>query len=305
MNSDHSKIYSSKLRRNLETGIALLSVLWMLLLLSALAATSVYVSRTNAILVHRSLELAQAQAAADAAIVDAISKLSDELQLRHSPVDGIARPWTFEGTEVMVSVSNEAGRIDVNAADDDLIIAFLESQNVTHDKSTTLVRDLRAWQGADSVGPHEANSASVYKPGFSNSPSGRSLEAVGELRQIASWNEQNVDCWTDTMTVYSALPGIGVVDAVPGALDALQWAQDHRLGDREWMVQGPTSAGPSRPKSAIGDLLRIDARANTSTGIRATSQWIGRLTGDIRKPMLTMHWSHNEMSCRESPGPVR
>ncbi len=134
MNSVHSRT-SSKTRprrrqspRSPESGIALISVLWVLLLLSALAATTVYVSRTNALLVRRSLQLAQAQAAADAAIVYTLSNLSDEQVSRRGPTDGSARSWQFNGVDVTIMVTNEAGRIDVNAADDDLIYAFLISQ---------------------------------------------------------------------------------------------------------------------------------------------------------------------------------
>jgi hypothetical protein len=309
MNLDRSKIFSRKPPRSLESGIALISVLWVLLLLSALASTSVYVSRTNAILIHRSLELPQAQGAADAAIVDAISKLSDEQALRHGPIDGIGNPWKFEGIDVVVSISNEASRIDVNAAEDNLILAFLESQGVTRDQSETLIRDLRTWQGMDSAAHHDSNAANVDGQGFANSPGIRPLRAVEELRQIPSWNMQNLDCWFGALTVYSALPGISVVDATPKVLDALKWAQAHRLGNREWMPLSPASTGPSGPKSAIGEVLRIDARANTSTDIHAASQWVGRLTGDVRKTLLTMRWDHgsdrNDASCQERASPVR
>jgi len=114
-------MYSRRPRRSTEHGIALLSVLWVLLLLSALAEAATYVVRTNAIVTHRSLEVARAQAAADAAIVHTISQLSDEQVDRHPPTNGSGLSWEFEGFTATISVSNEAGRLDANTASSELL----------------------------------------------------------------------------------------------------------------------------------------------------------------------------------------
>jgi hypothetical protein len=274
MNLNHSRAYSKTLHRKNSAGIALLSVLWVLLLLSALAATAMYVARTNAILTHRALELAQAEAAADAAIVDTISKLSDEQASRHPPIDGTARPWEFGGAQVTVSIANESGRIDVNSADRDLISAFLQSQGLPADTASSLIDELRA------------------APPTDNMPRRRALEATEELTRIPSWRAQDLDCWMISLTVYTGLPGVSVADATPATLAVLQWAKGHHLGNDQWVAEASPTSKPSVGRSMLGEVLRIRAMARVSKDVAVTSEWVGRITGDRRKPMLTMRWDH-------------
>ncbi len=259
-------------RRRSEAGLALLSVLWILLLLSALAASAVYVARTQAMLTHRSLELAQAQAATDAAIVDTISRLSDDQVARHPPVDGTQRTWEFGGVSLQIAVSNESGRIDLNGADPKLLAAFLESQGVPAEQVTKLIEAIRPTQGM-----------TERKPMLDTT------EAVGELD---GWKSQPLACWLNSLTVYTGLPGVAPRYASEATLAALQ-----RLGS-----QGPAEVGstatvattpdPPTAQSLLGEVLRIRATATFSNDVTTTSEWVGRLTGDRRKPMLTMRWDH-------------
>lgn len=252
----------------------------MLLLLSALAAAATYITRTNAVLTHQSLVLAQAQAASDAAIVDTISKLSDEQVDRH-PAFGIVRTWNFEGTPVAVTVSNEAGRIDINSAEDQLILAFLQSQEVSRDDAQRLLDELGDW---------------------------RPLESVEELRRIPGWNMQPLDCWMESLTVYTQLPGINTTDAGPAVLAALRWAQTHRLGDRNWIDSAAPIATPILNRSVLGDVLRIVTTATPANGTAIASEWVGRLTGDSRQASLTVRWNRAAAvppNCKDAASSIR
>jgi len=254
-------MYSRRPRRSTEHGIALLSVLWVLLLLSALAEAATYVVRTNAIVTHRSLEVARAQAAADAAIVHTISQLSDEQVDRHPPTNGSGLSWEFEGFTATISVSNEAGRLDANTASSELLTAFLRSQDVDQEAAATLLRALRA----------------------------TNWRSTQELRQIPGWKLS----WTSAFTVYTGLPGVAPSDAASQTLAALRWAQEHRLGDRDWMATNPTASGSNTQRSMLGEVFRIRATVSGADHVSASAEWVGRLTGDRHQPVLTMLWEHD------------
>jgi hypothetical protein len=263
----------SKNRPKSERGIALISVLWVLLLLSGLASTAAFMARANAILAHKLGQVAQAEAAADAAVISAISMLSDEKTSRHPPLDS-PQTWEFQGIPVSVSITKEASRIDVNTADDDLLLAFFYSEGVTPERATTLLRDLRKLQGVVS-GP--------ASPG--------TLRTIEELKKVSSWAAQNLDCWSDSMTVYSGLPGVSIGDATGQVRAALKWARDHHAESNDDSTA--TAVKPSAPsdRSMLGDVIRIVARVARAPDISTSSEWVGRLTGDARQPVLTMKWS--------------
>jgi len=261
MSSRHSKTYS-KNRQNRELGIALISVLWVLLLLSGLAGAAAFMARTNAILTHKLGDLAQAEATTDAALVSAIAMLSDQKTSRHPRIDGQPQTWEFQGSPVAVSISNEAGRIDVNAADDDLILAFLYSQGIPEDQATIMLSDLRKHQNIAG----------------SPAPAG-TLRTVDELKRISSWATQNLDCWKDALTVYTGLPSVNSSDASEQVDTALKWARDHHMSNREWTGASVTQ-GARSDQSPLGEVIRIIASTSPSADITASSEWIGRLTGD-------------------------
>jgi Tfp pilus assembly protein PilX len=271
MNSRLSKTYSKKRRpRNTEEGVALISVLWVLLLLSALAASVSYTARTEAILVHRELDIAQAEAAADAAIVASISNLSDAQVRRHPTTNGSEEPWEFANAKISISIGKEAGRIDLNKADRNLLLAFLFSRAVEPETAGVLVDQLRDWQ--TSMGP---------------------LRSVGELKRIPGWRTQPLDCWVDGLTVYTALPDVSSNDAGPLVLAALRLAQERKLGGHDWITSSTRTSGLAMDGSVLGDVLRISTQATTGKNVTVMSVWVGRLTGDQGRPTLTMQWDHH------------
>ena len=257
-------------QKNRERGIALISVLWVLLLLSGLAGAAAFMARTEAILTHKLGELAQAEATTDAALVNAIAMLSDENASRHPPIDGQPQTWQFQGIPVTVAVSNEAGRIDVNTADDDLLLAFLYSQGISEDRATLMLRDLRNYQQAP-IGPAPAGT----------------LRTIDELARIPSWPAGAIDCWRESLTVYTGLPSVSGNHATAQVNAALQWAYAHHLGNRDWTSGGATPA-PGANQSLLGEVIRIVATAAPKSNVTASSEWIGRLTGDAHQPTLTM-----------------
>lgn len=270
MNSRHSKIYLKKHRPpNTEAGIALISVLWVLLLLSALAASMSYTERTEAILVHRALDIAQAEAAADAAIIASISNLSDAQVNRHPAINGGEQPWAFANAKVVISISREAGRIDLNKADRNLLLALLYSRAVEPETAAVLIDQLHDW--LVSKGP---------------------LRSVDELKQLPGWKAQPLDCWVDGLTVYTALPGVSSKDAGPLVLASLRLAQERHLGGQDWAISSSTS-GLAMDGSVLGEVLRISTKVAVGENLIARSVWVGRLTGDLERPMLTMQWDHH------------
>lgn len=284
MNSKRSKISSSRISyERRESGIALIAVLWMLLMLSALAASVGYIARTNAMLAHRAAEVAHVEAAADAAIIETISILSDAQVSRHPATSGSSRGWEFDGAHVEVTVSKEAGRIDLNSADRELISAFLQSQGIDQNTATALIGELTNRSRSNDAIP---------------------LQSVDELREIPNWEAKNIDCWMDSLTVYTGLPGVSFADVPSKVLDALKWAQEHHFADREWITVGSASQSAVGQASVIGDVLRISAVATLSNDVTVTTVWIGRLTGDRQNPMLTYRWGHlrstDKSSCSDS-----
>jgi general secretion pathway protein K len=294
MNFSRSKRYSKSRRpRRPDEGIALVSVVWLLLLLSGLAATVAYVARVNALITHRAVDYARAQAAADAGIIDTVSLLSDEQTTRHPAFGEAVRTWQFDGIPVTISVNNEAGRIDVNTGADDLLLAFFQSQDISAETSAALLQDLRSFQGREQESGNRDGRLDL-----NDAARGRPLQSVEELRQIPSWRAQNLECWMNSLTVYTQQAAVNNAAATPLASAALHWMQAHKNGHGGGTAQ-ESMTRLNEPTSLLGEVVRIRVTARVSNDVSATNEWVGRLTGDIQKPILTMRWDEGLSSPTE------
>jgi hypothetical protein len=259
MNFNLSK-RSSRSLRSRNSGIALVSVLWLVLLLSGLAATVAYVARVEALLTRRAFDLARLQAAADAAVVSTIANLSD-VQVSGGLQVGVTQKFHFNDIPVTVVVSSESGRIDLHSAEPELVLAYLRSRGLTPDVTTSMMNALR---------------------------SGPEVRDISDLGQLDGWRDQKLDCWSRDFTVFSGARSVTASDASPSVLAALSWLATHGTEGTS-ATNLATTPTFSQTRSPFGEVIRIDTQA-TAAEARAASDWIGRVTGDPTRPALTLRW---------------
>src|SRR5262249_46828562 len=111
--------------RKSQQGIALIAVLWVLVLLSLVAALLVFESRSNARISHNMAENASARMAADAGIQRAILDLQTPVSgpaglLR---ANGTVYAWVFGDYTVRLSIQDQLGKVNLNQAPEALLAA--------------------------------------------------------------------------------------------------------------------------------------------------------------------------------------
>ncbi len=106
-------------------GLALVVVLWVLVLLSLIAASFTRATRTEVNVTRNLVDNAKAEALAEAGVYLAILALLDPDPAQRPRPDGT--PWkvAFGGAEITVSVQDEGGKIDLNHAPDELLRGLL------------------------------------------------------------------------------------------------------------------------------------------------------------------------------------
>ncbi len=181
-------------------GFVLLSVLLVTAVISALLIAmtiSVRADRSNAATERR---LAQASALADAGLTRAIAALerADDSFLSNSA--GVAR-WNFAGHEVIVSLTPEVGKVDLNAGESDLVVNVLHAVIREDAKADRIIRRLSAMRRA---GQYVESARSLLDPYDRAGPLARDLEAV-----FTVWtNLRGVDPKFAPAIVLRNLPGL-------------------------------------------------------------------------------------------------
>ena len=183
-------------------GLALVTVLWVLTLLSLIAASFSSSTRTEVKLAFNQSEAARAEALADAGLHTAILGLlirDPQLQWR---VDGTVYGWEFGAGEIRVNVWDAGAKIDLNAAPDALLQSLFVVLGETPGNAAALVdrivdyrdpNDLRQLNGAEDRDYAEAG---VHCRG-KDTP----FEVVEDLRQVLGMTPALFDAAAPALTV--------------------------------------------------------------------------------------------------------
>lgn len=266
--------------RRRQRGFALVAVLWGVAILSLIAAVMLSGARTTALLDRNVWNATRAGAADDAAVNLAVLALMDDRSDRQPRVDGTAWPITFDGVKVRIRIQDEAGRINPNYVDRDVLVSLFASVGVARDDAQRL---------ADAV------IARRPPPSQTGGPTARTFRGLSDLLSVKGMTPELLARIRPAITVFGQGNGVNVNVAPRATLralpdmteaaiaDALKQREDARAQAR---LLPPTSG--SRPAGA-GSVFTITAEARVN-GARVVREAVVQFTGDDAKPYAFIAW---------------
>ena len=194
----------------MQSGIALVLVLWMLALLSVIAGSLVFSSRTEVLMAGNLASLAQAEALADAGVYKAIHELArPQTDLQRWKGDGLTHLWNFQGAELRVTILDESAKVDLNAAPTVLLKGLFRALGVAESDADALADAVADWRDADDLRSlHGAEKADYAAAGRDYGPANAPFETIEELRQVLGMSDDLFRKLEPLVTVYSRQPGI-------------------------------------------------------------------------------------------------
>jgi len=293
-----------------QKGLALVSVLWLLLLLSVMASGTLRDSRTRTFGVRNGLEATKARLLADAGVQRALLALLDGEQEATWRSDGTPYLWRFADGEVRISIRDEAGRIDLNQAPPRLLAGLFLAAGIEPRQATALAdsvadfRDdnhLRRLNGAED---EDYGSAGVSW-GAKDAP----FDRVAELRQVLGMTPSLFERIEHSLTVRSARPSIDpwtaprlALLAVPGLDPAAVEAFLERRGRREHRNDpGGRSIASLFGRSELlsedggGAVFELQARARSDGGARFVRRALVGITSLGGAPFRVEGWEQGRI----------
>ena len=205
-----------------QDGIALITVLWLLLLLSVIATGALREARTETNLARNATEAAEAGALAEAGLQRALLALSGDGIEAGWRSDGMPRVWSFAGRRIEITIQDEAGRIDLNRAPVALLDGLLRAAGQTPARAAALAdaiadyrdrNDLRRLKGAED----DDYRAAGLPWGAKDAP----FDRVAELGRVIGMTPNLLARLIPAVTVYCRQSGIDPATAPRAALLAL------------------------------------------------------------------------------------
>jgi general secretion pathway protein K len=281
-----------------ERGFALVSVLWAVAVLS-LIAMSLLTSSTLSYQMQRNLwQEALIKAAADAGVHRAIVGLIDARPEKRWRVDGVPTAWTYQGLNVRVTIQDELGKIDLNAADNDLLIRLLEWAGLSPAQASALDDKILDWR--DATDTHRLNGAKATQyeeAGYKYRPRNGPFQSVDELSLVMGVTPQLFNKIRPALTVYSGKRFIDPQAAPREALLALP-GMDPQAADQIIRAREATNATDTQgtPSGVLDPSASFVGRAFTITSdiavgnFKVTRRAIVRLTEDATRPYWMLMW---------------
>jgi general secretion pathway protein K len=285
--------------RGPERGFALLLVIWMLALLTLLAAGVAADTNSETVIARNRLDSAKARAHADSGVVLAVARLLEPDPARRLPADGRIEMFRLGPDSVAVSVADEGGKIDLNAAPLDLIGGLADELGIDPTIRAALVSGIASRRQAFAA--THSNAVVSYYVG-STDPGGLDAQPfadASELSLIPGMTRAAVERLLPYVTVYSQRPTINPMTAtretllaVPGIspqeVDFFLTARDANADS----IEKPVLSGVDRYVAAAPlRAATITARASVSGGAVFTREAVVLLSGNLpNRPYRILRW---------------
>lgn len=195
--------------------------LWLAAFLALVGLSLSMTSRTEALVAQNVLDKTQAGLCADAAL----ARGSLELFRPEGPawpLDGSLIPWQRGGCRAWIRIFNEGGKIDLNAAPEELLQGVLQKAGADEEKSLRLARAIEDWRDPDSIPlPQGAEREAYESMGAVFLPRNGPFLSVAEAALVLGMDDALFSRLEPALTVYSGASGVDLNAAPQEVLELL------------------------------------------------------------------------------------
>lgn len=255
-------------------GVALLLVMWLIALLTALVGAFALTARIENLQGRVLSQGVVAEQAARAGLEYAMVRVADPEPTRQWLPDGRPYAWRFGNAVVTVKIVDESGKVDLNAADAPLLTALFSVAGAEPDVAAGLASAIIDWRDPDVLsqpqgGAEDPQYAAAERPyGAKDAP----FDTVAEVEQVLGMTPAIYAKVAEHLTVYT---GQGQPDQTYAGAMVLQ-----AMGvDPTPIVQQRAGTPVPGQQSLVGSgsgTYSIDSRARLPDGREATLRVVVR-----------------------------
>jgi len=253
---------------HLQQGVALVLVLWILSLLTIMTMGYSATMRTDIRLTAHGVQSAQARALSQGGIWIGVRKLLDPASAQDLRYDG-SRYVVPDNVDIEIKIVDEAGKIDLNTAQTELLRGLLDSVGLNDNQAESLAQAIEDWRDSDNLNRVSgAEDTDYFQAGYTYGAKNGPFNTVGELRQVVGMTEEIFQSLAPALTVFSHQNSINPDTAPKEALLALPGRDVNAVEAYYQNRQSATSPDFSAQQLEGNYVARVEGRIFTiiSTG---------------------------------------
>jgi general secretion pathway protein K len=216
---------------NRQRGIALVLVLWVVLLMTVIAGSFALAARTESIQSRILFNKAQARFLAEAGLHRAVYELRNPDPETRWIADGRPYEMELDGAKIEIRMTDESGKIDLNQANEELLIGLFASVGIEFDEAIGLVDKILDWKDADEE-PRLAGAedSDYFAAGYGYGAKDAPFDTVPELIQVMDIGYDVYRKIEPALTVYSGRRNVNLAFAPREVLMSIEGV-DAQLAD--------------------------------------------------------------------------
>lgn len=264
--------------RGRQRGAALLLVLWLVALLTALIGAFALTARVEAMQGRIVSRGAVAQEVARAGIEYALVRLADSRPETRWLPDGRSYRWSYAGSALEINVVDETGKVDLNQAEQPLLSQLLQAVGVPREQAEPLAAAIVDWRDPDpltqpSGGAEDPDYASA---GLEYGAKDAAFETLAEVEQVLGMTPEIYAMVAPYLTLYSGrvMPDATYAPApvlIAMGQDPAQWLEQRRMAG---------AGGQNQLVGSGSGTYSIESRATLAEGREAVLRTVVRAGGN-------------------------
>ena len=278
-------------------GFILVPVIWVVFFLAMAVAGFTLAIRANVQHTASAAASAEAAALADAgihlALLDLTSGQADVAWRRRFPPDGKPYACAVGAGRVVVMVTDEAGKIDLNQAGERHFRALIRGLGVATIEASSLAAAIIDYRDSDSTPlPGGAEDAQYRQAGRAAGPKNAPFDSIYELAHVLGMDEALLRKALPHVTVHSALLGVDPTKASSGLMTILTAGSTHSPEDQEEDADQSVRRRLPSELSAVSTqrAFAITSQATGERGGTLAREAIVRLTRSGAQPYEILSW---------------
>lgn len=277
------------IRQRKERGIALILVLWVLILLGMIAASFLRESRLGTNLARNMTENAKAEALADAGVSRAMLGLLDPDPATAWRADGRPYQLTLGEGAVVVRVTDEGGKVDLNRSPAPILRGLLQAAGADEASARRLADAINDFRDADhELRPEGAEDPEYLAAGIEAGAKDAPFDDKEELMQVLGMTRAIYDAIKPYITVYSGRGRINLMTAPEFLLRTIPNMTPQQLDK----ILADRAAGTNLARARV-DVVTVRAEATTLGGGAFIREAAMKRSDDTERPFEILGW-HQE-----------
>ena len=219
------------MNRKTQSGLALVLVIWVLSLLTIMAGSFALTMRRETTVISALKDNAEVLSMAETGLTIAQHMLFLADKEKSWQADGSIYSLQLQGAEIRIRSFSEQGKIDINKANEELLMKLMALTFEELDEQQALVSAIIDWRDRDDLVEMNGAEKQQYEDaGLAYHPSNKDFQLVEEIQMVLGMNDTIYQQIKPLITVHSGKPD---VDQEVASEEVLQVISDSGFGSSE------------------------------------------------------------------------